>query len=187
MPYPSKVEPKQIVDTASAMIEEIGVESLSLAKLASRLGVKAPSLYRYFNGKTALLRAVNTKTITALNTFVRDEAQKAPTPRERVIAMAHAYRQFALEHPALYGLAYTNTIDDLRPADEDLAPLSLELESIVAEYVGKEQGLVALRGLWAISHGFVMLELCDQFWRGGDLDAAFATAVESYIRGLPSR
>jgi len=50
--------------------------------------------------------------------------------------------------------------------------------------VGEEAALPALRGGWALVHGFVMLEISGQFRRGGDLDAAFAHAVAAYIRGL---
>jgi hypothetical protein len=53
----------------------------------------------------------------------------------------------------------------------------------MAEITGEAESLPALRGLLALMHGFVMLELAQQFRRGGDLDAAYDKAVRAYLNG----
>lgn len=47
-----------IVDEAIRLINDDGLDGVSLRKLAERVGVKAPSLYWYFKDKSALLAAV---------------------------------------------------------------------------------------------------------------------------------
>jgi TetR/AcrR family tetracycline transcriptional repressor len=50
--------PATIVDEAIALLNEEGLEGVSLRRLAERLGIKAPSLYWHFADKSALLGAM---------------------------------------------------------------------------------------------------------------------------------
>ncbi len=47
-----------IVTEARAMLGEVGLNGISLRKLAARVGVRAPSLYWYFKDKNALLEGM---------------------------------------------------------------------------------------------------------------------------------
>jgi AcrR family transcriptional regulator len=183
-PYPAQVNRETILQQAQAMIEAEGVEHLSLHKLAAALGVKAPSLYRYFTHKADLLQAVNLATNQALVAALGHTQTLAGTdPAQRFLAMAQAYRAFAQANPATYGLAYSNLLPEARPDPQTLEALALPIQALMAEIVGAERSLAALRGAWALLHGFVTLELNGQFQRGGDLDAAFAQAVRAYLMG----
>ena len=75
------------------------------------------------------------------------------------------------------------TEPELRADPARLEQQVLPIEALMAAIVGPERALVALRGALALVHGFVMLELGQQLRRGGDLDAAFAAAVEAYLAG----
>ncbi|MAS35060.1 MAG: hypothetical protein CL610_13705 [Anaerolineaceae bacterium] len=183
MPYPAKVSPESIVQTARAMIEAEGVERLLLNQLADKLGIKPPSLYRHVSSKTDLLRMVNEDTFAGIFRAIQPALDRPGTPQERIMAMAMAYRQYAHEHPITYGLAYTNTIPELRPDEAQQEQAVLPYQALVAEITGEAQSLPALRGLLALMHGFVMLELAQQLRRGGDLDAAYIQSVQAYIRG----
>jgi TetR/AcrR family tetracycline transcriptional repressor len=50
--------PAAIADEAIALMNEEGLEGVSLRRLADRLGIKAPSLYWHFADKSALLAAM---------------------------------------------------------------------------------------------------------------------------------
>lgn len=56
-----KLTQESIVAEAVLLLQEDGLEGVSLRKLAARLGVKAPSLYWHFPDKAALLAAVMEK------------------------------------------------------------------------------------------------------------------------------
>jgi AcrR family transcriptional regulator len=183
MPYPSKISRETIVQAAREMIEAEGLERLSINVLAEKLGVKTPSLYRYVGDKTGLLRAVNEDTIAGLFA-VLGEALSSPGPaEERLLAVALAYRQYAHQHPITYGLAFTNTIPELRPDEAEQERAALPYQALMAEVSGEADSLAALRGMLALIHGFAMLELAQQYRRGGDLDAAFVQSVQAYIAG----
>lgn len=183
MPYPSQIDPETIIESARQMIESDGAENLSLRTLAKTLGVQAPSLYRYFANKTSLLKAVNELTTRSLLAELYQVADEKQPVVQRLSAIAHAYRRFAHENPACYGLAFANPEHEIRADAEEREQLVLPLQAIMAEWVGTEKSLPALRGIYAFLHGWVMLEITAQFERGGNLDEHFEMAFQAYLIG----
>jgi AcrR family transcriptional regulator len=166
------------------MIEVGGVDKLSVNELATALGVKTPSLYRYFSGgRNDLLRAINEDTEARLYDRLNATQAASDSIEGRLLAIAHAYRDFAHANPLTYGLMYTNTIAELRPNPDDAEQRVLPLQALIAEVSGEADSHAALRGLWALVHGFIMLELAAQFQRSGDLDEAFVKATRAYLAG----
>ena len=66
----------------------------------------------------------------------------------------------------------------------DLDALPPVIGAALAEWAGEADSLPALRGLWALAHGYVSLELTDSLQRGGDLSATFDRAIRAYLAGL---
>jgi hypothetical protein len=64
-----------------------------------------------------------------------------------------------------------------------LEEMAIPIQRVMAEISGEEGSLTALRGLWALIHGFLLLEISGQFRRGGDLTEAFMQSVEAYLDG----
>lgn len=184
MPHPSQTDRETTIRTARTLIEAEGVDALSLAKLAAALNIKAPSLYHHFANKTALLRAVNEQTETMLVDAMRSAIHSEDDAPATLRTIFRVYRAFAQDNPNLYSLLYMTTQPELRGSPEAAARLAQPLQVVMAGIVGDGRALAALRAAWAFLHGFVMLELAEQFKRGGDLDADFASATEIFIRGL---
>lgn len=184
MPYPAQTNPETIIQTARRLIEEQGAEQLSLAQLAAALGIKAPSLYRHVSSKTALLQAVNTLTFQKLfEHYETALAAASSDPTAQLLTILRAHRAFARANPQTYILAFTTTIPEQRADAAMLEQLALPIQALMAQISGPEQSLPALRGALALVHGFVMLELNDQFKRGGSLDEAFEASIGAYLRG----
>lgn len=184
MPYPSQINHAQIVSIATELISLHGQEWLSLGKLASTLGVKAPSLYRYFASKNDLLREINRQTREAITLQVHEATNAAgQDAHKRAVAMAKAYRAYSIAHPHLYLMLYANLDPNIRPENPEinniLDALYNELEPLYPE-----NPLLAMAGLRALAHGFIVNELNGQFWRSGDADADFEFAITTYIKGL---
>ncbi len=183
MPYPSQLDHAQLVRTAQMLIEREGVETFSLGAVARELGVKTPSLYRYVANKVDLLRQVNLAFLEGLFAVMEAAGQEAETPEAQMMAVMHAYRRYAHDHPRLYMMSFAYRVDELRPDEDLLVRLVLPLQAAMAEISGEAQSLTALRGVLALLHGFVMLELTDQLRRGGDLDQAFDRSAKAYLAG----
>jgi AcrR family transcriptional regulator len=188
MPYPSQVTQETIVARARVLIEQEGFDQLSLARLAESLGIKAPSLYRYFASKNALLRAVNNATGAQLISSVREAVSATKgSPEAQIMAMSKAYRAFAHANPIVYGLLYSAISPDAQSDPQEAEQQVLPLQALMAQVSGQDHSLPALRGALALIHGFVMLELTGNFRRGGVLDTAFEESVLAYIRGWKNR
>lgn len=183
MPYPAQITPEGILEAAGEMVEAGGGHQFSMHKLAAALGVKAPSLYRYFASKTAVLRAHNLRTAQQMVTAMEEAASQEGDAREKMLAMAQACRDFGLDNPVRYTMAFTNANPELRPDEALLEALAIPLQEIMAEISGPARSLAALRGIWALIHGFILFELSGQLRRGGDLEADFVRSVEAYLNG----
>jgi AcrR family transcriptional regulator len=181
MPHPAQVTRERIIHTAHALLETHGYEAVSLAKLAAELGIRAPSLYKHLADKNALIREVNTLTCQHLTRAIEDV--QADTPYQQLTAMAETYRTYALAHPATYALAFDTVLPDAQPDPAVLEAMARPLQAVFARGVGEAASLAALRGAWALLHGFVVLEMGAQFRRAGAVEPAFRQAFDAYLRG----
>ncbi len=184
MPYPAQVTQESIVQQTRQLIEAEGVEQLSLSKLATSLGIKAPSLYRHVRNKNGLLQLVNLyflKEMVAAFEAVLSEIEE--DAMGQLTAVLHTYRSFAHQHPHGYMLAMANGNGAQRPEEDVLLQMVLPIQAIMAQITGEAQSLPALRGALALVHGYVLLELNDQLQRGGDLAEDFELSVAAYLRG----
>jgi len=186
-PYPAQVHHDQIISTARVLIEESGIEALSLGKLAEALHIKAPSLYKHIQSKADLVREVNLRTIRELVAAITAASQADGEPVARFLAMGRAYREFALACPVMYSLAFSNIDKAWRPDPALLEALAIPLQQAIGGLSGGTNSLTALRGAWALMHGYLLIEIGGQFQRGGDLENAYYTALQTYAEGLIAR
>lgn len=57
------------------------------------------------------------------------------------------------------------------------------LQALFGQWVGEEHAFAAIRGAYGMLHGWVMLEILQQFEREGDLDAHFERVLRAYLAG----
>jgi AcrR family transcriptional regulator len=180
MPYPSQFTRDALTQTARSLFEEHGYEAVSMAQIASALNVKASSLYKHVQDKSALLRDVNTLTLQELSDTLQVAVEKGLTPYDQCLLMGRAYWDFALARPVTYELAFMHHYNATPDADIN-DRLSQPLQYVFAQSVGHDDALDALRGAWALLHGFVSLALGDQFRRSGPVD--YERAFRAYLAG----
>ncbi|WDS38014.1 TetR/AcrR family transcriptional regulator C-terminal domain-containing protein [Pseudoxanthomonas sp.] len=65
------IKQEHIIEAAFTLLDEAGIEGVSLRKLACRLGIRAPSLYWHFKSKQALIDAL-------ADALIRDVARDVP-------------------------------------------------------------------------------------------------------------
>jgi TetR/AcrR family tetracycline transcriptional repressor len=58
MPYPSRTDRRSIVAAAITVLDERGLEDVTLRAIAARLGIRQPALYHHFTNKAELLAAM---------------------------------------------------------------------------------------------------------------------------------
>lgn len=183
MPYPAQTTFEDLIETAWRLVETEGVDRLSLNRVATAVGIKAPSLYNYVANKAALVKAINTLTLERLFAALEDAISEMKTPNDKLMALARAYRAFAHAHPTTYTLAFTTIEATKRPDHDKQLRMVLPLQAVVAQITGEADSLPAMRGLLALIHGYAMLELNQQLQRGGDLTATYEQVVATYLHG----
>ena len=94
---------------AAARIElaAAGSAGLSLRAVARHVEMVPSALYRYFDGRDALLTALITDAYASLAaSVVAADAEMVPSPTGRWLAVGHAVRDWARAHPHEWALIY---------------------------------------------------------------------------------
>ncbi|HEX6025552.1 MAG TPA: TetR-like C-terminal domain-containing protein, partial [Solirubrobacter sp.] len=137
--------------------------ALTVGRLAQRLEIKAPSLYKHFSGKREIEAGLMAQGL-------REMALALESAGPSLADLANTYRAFALAHPHLYRLTTE------RPLPRDLLPEGLE-QRAAAPILAATGDQDLARAAWAFAHGMVALELAGRFPDDADLDAAWAAGV----------
>src|ERR1700728_4243450 len=83
-----------LLDAAAAAFAEGGFQATSMEEIASRAGVTRLIVYRHFDSKEDLYRAVLDRAVTSLTVAVRGEIQAGPTVRGVVKGFLDAGRAY---------------------------------------------------------------------------------------------
>ncbi len=175
-----------IVDAAAALADAAaeGLDELTLAALAARLGVRTPSLYNHIAGLPGLRRELALEGTRELGRRI-GRAAIGKASDEAVTTMAEAYRAFVKERPGLYA-ASVRAPD---PADADLQAAAREVVDVILTVLAPyglrdDEALHAVRGLRALAHGFATLEAAGGFGLPLDRDESFRRLVATFVEGL---
>src|SRR5215212_12129222 len=113
----STTQRQTLLDAALGLLEERGPGALRIRDLAAAAEQSTMGVYTHFGSKQGLLEQLY------LHGFDRLERRLQAVPdvgdrRHRLLAFALAYRGFALDNEALYGLMFERATPDFVPSDE---------------------------------------------------------------------
>ena len=191
---------EDVIETARAHLAEGGPASVSWRGIAREVGINPATLYTYFDSLDDLFTAVITDSFGRLARAVGTAADAALEldPVERVLACAHAYRTWAIEHPAEFNLVFTDRIPGYAaPPDgptvevqrEIFGPFVAALDARDGRIDGETDAgfdRVAIDdervALWATMHGFVMLEINNHLPFVEDTGRVFDETLRRLVR-----
>jgi AcrR family transcriptional regulator len=173
-----------VVSAAAELADAEGLGGLTLARLADRLGVRAPSLYAHVDGLPDLRRRLAARGARELAA----DLQTAAAGRARgdaLLAIARAYRAYGLAHPGTYD-AVQRPPDGIDPRAQEAARRLVDVVLAVLRGYGLEgdRAIHGARIVRAALHGFVTLEAAGGFGLPLSLDDSFDQLVEVLDRGL---
>ncbi|MDZ5649021.1 TetR/AcrR family transcriptional regulator [Nitrospirillum sp. BR 11828] len=182
-----------LVRTALTLLEESGVEALSLRAAARGAGVSAMAPYRHFADKAALLAAVADQGYADL----RDRLAQADTqadPRQALVEQGVAYVRFACERPALFRLMLGAPVADLAPNSKKGGGGYDILSTRVAGLVAEDRRDTAIIAAWSLVHGLACLAVDGRLHgaHGGPQgeaaapDALARQVTSLFVAGLPA-
>jgi AcrR family transcriptional regulator len=140
MARPRTLSRDRIADAALELIEEDGIESLSMRRLGRKLGVEGMALYTYFGNKSELLDAAAERVLEGLD---REFDRTAPW-QVRIRRGTLAWARLQERHPRAFPLVYRGglrtdavprlteeLLDALRTAGFDERGAALAYQSLI--------------------------------------------------------
>lgn len=172
-----------VVDVALTLVDDKGAEALSLAAVADRARVAAPSLYKHVGSLADLrdlmavkvMRQITGSFVTAIMGRSRDDA---------VAALMRAYRAYVVDNPGRYSLLPLDPLH--REGTSEAGQEMLAVFVAVMRGYGLEAAAAthAIRRLRATVHGFVDLEISGGFGMPEDLETTYEQLIDMVLRSL---
>jgi AcrR family transcriptional regulator len=186
-PKPRDLTKERICAAALALVDEEGLEALSMRRLAARLGVEAMSLYHHVRDKADLLDALHAAVLGGIRAGFDEAAGESAGWRLVLSGMARALRSALLAHPRLAAFIAS------RPArgPESLAAVGLAESALVAAGFSRHDAVRMLKAIGIYTIGHVLTEV------GGDpalgaspanpRHADFKFGIEALLDGFARR
>lgn len=129
---------EEIKAVARKQMAEHGTAGVSLRQIARAMEMSAPSLYHYFENYDALITALIVDAFNDLADTLEQAADASADaePQEQLLALAQAYRGWALQHPIDFQLIYGNPIPGYSAPRERTVPAVVRSYVTLAKVVG---------------------------------------------------
>ncbi len=161
----------EIIDTARALLEEIGPRGLTMRKLADALGMRAPSLYKHLPSRSALEVALVEHGLDEIGGALH--AALAKSTADPIGALLDTYRSAGLANPQLYRLVTASSFPRGQILD------GLEAWAGEPFFLATGDSHLA-QALWSFAHGTLILELDGRFLGGSDLDRTWQAGAKAF-------
>jgi AcrR family transcriptional regulator len=163
---------QKVLKASLALIEEGGLDRLSMREVARKAGVSHQAPYHYFDDREAILAALAGEGFSKLGqSLVRAAAQVGAEPVEAVEAMGRAYVEFALRNPAYFQAMFRADAvpldrypDARKLEDEAFGKLVDGIDQAFAHHPAQVRQAIAVAA-WAMVHGLATLILEGSFAR----------------------
>lgn len=165
------------------LLEETGLEALSLRAIAARVGVSHTAPKNHFDGLRGLLTAIAAEGFRRHAAEMRRGATGAPPGTARLHAACDGYLRFALAHPELFRLMFSKALCNHHdPELQAVSRASYEVLRGIAQ--GLDWDKADAPGapwrtewmLWSMVHGYAMLLIEGQIARAEDGGPPFAAS-----------
>lgn len=161
---------RALVEAGIAILEEEGLEALSLRAIAARAGVSHAAPRNHFGSLMGLRTAIAAEAFRRHAAFMRAGVGEGGAPEARLRAAMDGYVRFAAQHPALFDLMFSATLrefadPELQAAGEGsyavLRDVARGLDWDKADAPGGQARAEMM--LWSLVHGFAALSRNGQF------------------------
>ncbi len=182
---------QQVRDEVQALaweqISEAGASAVSLKAIATRMGMTAPALYRYYRSRDELLTQLILSSYQDLAESI-EAADKGRTPAIRLTAIARALRRWAVAGPQRYLMLYGTPVPGYHapPAATALArrafaPILGGFTALLDDDASNGKAFDQSVLFWTRLHGVLSLELAGHFV---GMDIASERLYEDEVRCL---
>jgi len=169
---------EMIMQAAVKLVDERGLEQLTMATLAAQLNVRTPTLYHYFDGLMGIRRALALLGLREM-TGLLGRAVMGKSGDAAIIALVSALRDFACEHPGLYE-ATSHAPEEADPQWQTAGRevVDIGVRALSAYELTLDDALHTIRIIRSIVHGWVSLNTAGGFALPLDVDETFRRLVD---------
>lgn len=163
---------------------EHGVGGLTVTEMARRMGVRSPSLYKYFTSLHAVYDALFARGVARLDAALQEALSSAPPTTERFRVGVKAVVGWCVEHPGLAQLMFWRPVPGFEPSPQAFAASvgqTRDLRANLAEAVRAGQlhpsadSDEAVRVLTVLISGLITQQMANQ--PGADVETGLFTAL----------
>jgi AcrR family transcriptional regulator len=115
---------QEIMDAAREMFVAKGYATVSMRKIADKIGYSATTIYLYFKDKNDLLHQICEQTFAHLAQNIKSIQQLSDNPMEKLRSGLREYIYFGLKHPSQYEIVF-------------ITPLPIKIEAEFEETNGR--------------------------------------------------
>jgi AcrR family transcriptional regulator len=157
---------QRVLKESLALIEEGGLDRLSMREAARKAGVSHQTPYYYFGDREAILAAIAGEGFSKLGqSLMRAAAQAGSEPIKAVEGMGRAYIDFALRHPGYFQAMFRADAVPLerypearKREDEAFGELVEGIDKAFSKQPAEVRRTMAI-ACWAMVHGLATLIL----------------------------
>ncbi|WP_082096711.1 TetR/AcrR family transcriptional regulator [Demequina gelatinilytica] len=157
----------RLLESALSLVAESGASALTVRAVAKAAGCSTMGVYTHFSGKSGLIDAIVDSGFDALDEQAGLAWERAEAGRDGLIAVAEAYRTWALENPTQFQTMFAPGIAGYDPSDatrERMWDVFYAHRSRVASVLDSADGdpaawHQAAMAMWSCVHGHVAIEL----------------------------
>jgi AcrR family transcriptional regulator len=184
-----------LLDAATAMLREGGIEGLSLRKLADRVGVSRTAPYHHFKDKNELLCAIAEVGFKRWQQDAQEIfAKQALSTREKYRQFFQGYIAYAADNPEMYDLMFGRTIWKQNSATSELRDAAYPSfqHQVKMTKQWQEQGLMPegentlrlAQVTWGTMHGIARLLIDGIYADRSHIDEMCDCAVNLFTENL---
>lgn len=181
----NELKRETIIETATKVADEKGFDNVTMKELADELGIKSPSLYKYFSGG---LDELNKELMLYGWQLLDSEITKAVIGKAKddaVITLCYSYRRFVSEHRGLYeAMQWYNMYlsDEHLQASEGAVDVMFRALSFYS--LTEEQKVHSVRVIRSFLQGFSTIECHGGYGNPVPLNDTFDFALRTILNGI---
>ena len=164
---------EQILKTAFELLDEEGIDAVSIRKIARLIEVAHSAPANHFKNKQSLLVALATESFRDLySKIINANSKETENVRLAIHSFSNTILEFGLKYPNRYKLLWRReyTDDENDEINIIMEDIYTQLTSILSEQAKNKQVDVESQAiaLWSLIHGYVLLRLDENLKVGYD-------------------
>jgi AcrR family transcriptional regulator len=181
---------KMAIQASVNLLEESGVAELSARKIAARMGYTVGTLYNVFADFEDIILHVNAATLHEMHLQLEPLAKSKKKAKERILAFAYCYGDYALNHSARWNLLHNSPRSTPLPEwfRSEIHTVFAVVEQPLLELCTRHpaDATNAAKVLWAGLHGICSLSISQKLdaVQAGPMRELIGNFVTHYLDGL---